>query len=528
VTELAEVDPSAPREVVAPPPPPRWAGAISGVVAAALALFTGHVIALIGDGSAPVDAVNSSFVDRVPRWLKEWAIATFGTNDKIALEVGAYLVIFGIAIGLGVASRRQSAPFVIGSFVLALVGTVSAVERPGTTATTIVAPFVGAVVGSIAFVVACDVTVGRWLASRRPRVSQVPLGWDRRRLLRTTAATGALAVVTGVASQRRETGRARRIETQRRFELPPSDDGAVFADAIHPTDPFITPNDRFYRIDTALSFPRVDLETWRLRLGGLVDGPIELSFDDLLRRPQVERTITLCCVSNEVGGSLVGNAVWQGVLLADLLEEVGVRPEAEQVFSTSLDGWTCGFPIDVARDGRDCLIAVGMNGEPLPVAHGFPARLVVPGLYGYVSATKWLSSIELDTWDREGYWIPRGWSQLGPVKTHSRIDVPRPRQSVPSGEFTIAGVAWAQHTGVARVEVRIDDEPWREATLADDVSDDTWRQWTLTWNATPGEHRITVRATDKSGYTQTETVRPVAPDGATGWHSRLVRVGDAN
>lgn len=526
--ERPEVDPSAPRDDTAFPVPPRWAGALAGGVAAALALFSGQALALIGDGSTPVDAVNSSFVDRVPRWLKEWAIATFGTNDKIALEVGAYLVIFGIAIALGVASRRQSAPFVAGSLVLALVGVISAAERPGTAVMTIVAPFAGAAVGSIAFVVACDMAVGRWLASRRPRVSQAPLGWDRRRFLRTTAATGALAAIAGAASQRGETGRTRRIESQRVFDLPPSDDGAVFADAIHPTDPFITPNDRFYRIDTALSFPRVDLDSWRLRLGGLVERPIELSFDDLLRRPQVERTITLCCVSNEVGGSLVGNAVWQGVLLADLLDEVGVGRDAEQVFSRSLDGWTCGFPIDVALDGRDCLIAVGMNGEPLPIAHGFPARLVVPGLYGYVSATKWLSSIELDTWDREGYWIPRGWSRLGPVKTHSRIDVPRPRQTVPPGEFTIAGVAWAQHIGVARVEVRIDDEPWQDATLADDASDDTWRQWILPWKATPGEHRITVRATDKSGYTQTETVRSVAPDGATGWHSRRVRVGDAN
>lgn len=522
-----EVDPSAPREEIAPPLPPRWAVAVSAVVAAALALFVGNVLALVGTGSTPLDSVNSSFVDRTPRWLKEWAIATFGTNDKIALEVGAYLVILGVAVALGLASRRRSTPFVVGAFVLALIGTFSAVERPGTTGLTFVAPFGGAAIGSMAFVISCDVTLRRWLAARRPHASRAPLGWDRRRFLVTTTVTGALAATAGLTSQRRESVRSSRLEAQRGVGLPPADDGAVFADSIHPTDPYITPNHRFYRIDTALSFPRTDLDTWRLRLGGLVDRPLELSFDDLLSRPQVERTITLCCVSNEIGGPLVGNAVWQGVRLADLLDEAGVRSDAEQVFSRSLDGWTCGFPVDVALDGRDCLVAIGMNGEPLPIAHGFPARLVVPGLYGYVSATKWLSSIELATWDKEGYWIPRGWSRLGPVKTQSRVDVPRPGQRIAPGEFVIAGTAWAQHTGVARVEVRIDDEPWREATLAGDVSDDTWRQWVLPWDATPGEHRITVRATDKTGYTQTEMVRPVAPDGATGWHSRRVRVNDA-
>ena len=522
-----EVDPSAPRDVTVTPIAPRWAGALAGALATALALSAGHALALVGDGPAPVDAVSSSFVDRTPSWLKDWATTTFGTDAKTVLEVGAYLVIFGVAVVLGSAARRRSASFVVGAFVLALIGTASAVERPGTTAFTVIAPFVGAAIGSIVFVVACDVTVGRWLASRRPRESRAPLGWDRRRFIGTTAAAGVLAAAAGFGARREESARTRRIDVQRRVDLPPSDDGGVVADPLHPTDSFITPNDRFYRIDTALSFPRVDLDSWRLRLGGLVDRPLEFSFDDLLRRPQVERTITLCCVSNEVGGPLVGNAVWQGVLLADLLDEAGVRSEAEQVFSRSLDGWTCGFPIDVALDGRDCLVAIGMNGEPLPIAHGFPARLVVPGLYGYVSATKWLSSIELDTWDKKGYWITRGWSRLGPVKTQSRIDVPRPRQTIAPGEFVIAGTAWAQHTGIARVEVRIDDEPWREATLADDLSDDTWRQWTLPWNASPGDHRITVRATDKSGAVQTETVSSVAPNGATGWHSRLVRVGDS-
>ena len=524
MSDLAEVDPSAPRDDGDWGTPPRVAGALAGLVAGVLGLFVGHFVAQIGDGVSPLDLVGGSFVDRTPRWLKEWAIATFGTNDKLVLKIGAYTVLLVIAVSLGVASRRRSSVYAIGSFAVASIGAVSAIERAGTSVASVIAPYVGALVSVATFAVACDVAVGRWLDARRPHESRVPLGWDRRRFLRTTAAAGAVASIAGVVTTRRESGRVERIESQRPDALPSSDGGAVTIDDFHPTDPFITPNDRFYRIDTALSFPNVDLETWRLSFGGLVDRPLEFSYDDLASLPQVERTITLCCVSNEIGGSLVGNAVWQGVLLSELLDRAGVSADAEQVFSRSLDGWTCGFPVEAAFDGRDCLVALGMNGEALPLAHGFPARLVVPGLYGYVSATKWLSSIELTTWDERGYWIPRGWSRLGPVKTQSRIDVPRRGQRVESGEVVIAGTAWAQHTGIARVEVRVDDEPWRDATLADDVSDDTWRQWKIVWEATPGEHRLTVRATDKNGDTQTDRVTPVAPDGATGWHYRRVTV----
>ncbi|MFT3854313.1 MAG: molybdopterin-dependent oxidoreductase [Ilumatobacteraceae bacterium] len=240
---------------------------------------------------------------------------------------------------------------------------------------------------------------------------------------------------------------------------------------------------------------------------------------------QVERVITLTCVSNTVGGDLVGNAVWQGVLLKDLLDRAGVDPAAEQVYSTSIDGFTAGFPLSVAIDGRDAMIALAMNGKTLPLAHGFPARLVVPGLYGYVSATKWLRRIELNRWsDAEGYWVPLGWSRDGPIKTQSRIDVPRASDTLDSGPTTIAGVAWAQHRGVAKVEVRVDDAEWREATSAADVTDDTWRQWTIGWEATSGTHKVQVRATDKTGETQTEQVAPPAPDGATGYHTRRITV----
>jgi DMSO/TMAO reductase YedYZ molybdopterin-dependent catalytic subunit len=261
-------------------------------------------------------------------------------------------------------------------------------------------------------------------------------------------------------------------------------------------------------------------------IGGLVNKPISLSYDDLLDRPQIERIITMCCVSNEVGGEYISNASFQGVKLADLLNEAGVQTTAQQVFSTSLDGWTSGFPVEIALDGRDAMIALGMNGEPLPLEHGFPARLVVPGLYGYVSATKWLSKIELNRWDdAEGFWVPRGWSRDGPIKTQSRIDVPRDGDKVAAGATKIAGIAWAQHRGIEKVEVRVDDGQWQEARLGNDVTVDAWRQWVLDWNASPGKHVIQVRATDKDGKTQTDKVAPPDPDGATGYHTRTVIVG---
>jgi DMSO/TMAO reductase YedYZ molybdopterin-dependent catalytic subunit len=265
---------------------------------------------------------------------------------------------------------------------------------------------------------------------------------------------------------------------------------------------------------------------WKVDITGMVDKALTITYEDLLARPQVERIVTLCCVSNEVGGDLISTASFQGVMLADLLDEAGVQAGAQQVYSTSLDGWTCGFPVEVALDGRDAMIALGMNGQALPLEHGFPARLVVPGLYGYVSATKWLSKIELTTWDaEEGFWVPRGWARDAPIKTESRIDVPRDGEKLAAGPTKIAGIAWAQHRGVQRVEVRIDEGTWQEARLGHDVSDDAWLQWVLDWSPTAGKYTIQVRATDKDGNTQTAEVAPPDPDGATGYHTRTVTVG---
>ena len=352
--------------------------------------------------------------------------------------------------------------------------------------------------------------------------------FDRRQFVAIGGGT-AVAAVAAAALGRRLQGNHEATKVRSAATLP------VAAAPLAPTPPgvevgvpgvtpFFVPNRDFYRIDTALVVPRVDARTWSLTVDGMVDRPLTLTYDDLQKREIIEHDCTLMCVSNEIGGDLIGNARWLGVRLADVLKEAGVQAGADQVFATSVDGFTAGFPLSLALDGREALIAIGMNGEPLPFRHGFPARLVVPGIYGYVSAVKWLSEIRLTTFEEDqGYWIPRGWSALGPIKTGSRIDVPG-RGQIAAGNTAIAGIAWAQHTGISKVEVQVDATPWQTAQLAVDGGIDTWRQWKLAWNATPGEHRIRVRATNAKGETQTEERADVAPDGATGWHEIGVTV----
>ncbi|MDE0615296.1 MAG: molybdopterin-dependent oxidoreductase [bacterium] len=292
--------------------------------------------------------------------------------------------------------------------------------------------------------------------------------------------------------------------------------------------PLITPNEDFYLIDTALSYPQIDPADWSLRIHGMVDQEVEITFDELLDLGLVREQVTLSCVSNRVGGRLVGNAEWVGVPLATVLDQAGVQPRATQIVGRSVDRWTAGFPTAVALDGRIAMVAVQMNGEPLPISHGFPARLVVAGLYGYVSATKWLSDIELTTWEAfNGYWIPRGWAKEGPIKTQSRIDVPRRDSTIDPGPTAIAGVAWAPSRAIEKVEVQVDDEDWVEAELSRETTINSWRQWMVTWNATPGEHQVRVRATDGTGTTQTSEISNPAPDGATGWHTIQVRADEA-
>jgi DMSO/TMAO reductase YedYZ molybdopterin-dependent catalytic subunit len=351
---------------------------------------------------------------------------------------------------------------------------------------------------------------------------------DRRRFF----LTGAAALVAAAAAGGIGNLFARRFradESRAAVALPAPASPAAPAQgaevAVRGLGPFFTPNDRFYRVDTALLVPAVMAEDWRVRVHGMVDREIELDYGGLLARPLIERDITLTCVSNPVGGHYAGNARWIGAPLKPLLEEAGVHPGADQIVSRSVDGFTVGTPTAVAMDGRDAMLAVAMNGEPLPIEHGFPVRMIVPGLYGYVSATKWIVDIELSTFDAfDPYWIQRGWAERAPVKTMSRIDTPSPFLDLRPGEVPIAGVAWAQHVGIQRVEVAVDDGPWHPAELAAEDTIDTWRQWVYRWNATSGEHRISVRATDRSGQTQTAERAEPFPDGATGHHSIVVRV----
>jgi DMSO/TMAO reductase YedYZ molybdopterin-dependent catalytic subunit len=290
--------------------------------------------------------------------------------------------------------------------------------------------------------------------------------------------------------------------------------------------PFITPNGQFYRVDTAIIVPQVDPANWTLRIHGMVARPITITFDELLRRPLIEDYVTLCCVSNPVGGPYIGNAKWLGASYTSLIRAAGPLRGADQLLCTSTDGFTSGTPLSVVLDShRDSLIAVAMNGTALPTEHGFPARLVVPGLYGYVSACKWVVDIEVTTFAAaQAYWVPRGWSQQGPIKTESRIDVPVPGTEVKAGKVTVAGVAWAQHKGIEAVEVRVSGGPWHQATLATVPGIDTWRQWSWQWEAAKGSYLIEARATDKTGYTQTSLVQDVAPNGASGYPSTQVTV----
>ncbi|MEO5723942.1 MAG: molybdopterin-dependent oxidoreductase [Ilumatobacteraceae bacterium] len=522
-----EVDPTMAETT---PARPRWHGAVAGLVSGAVAVTVGMLVAGIIEVVSPIDAVGSTFIDHVPAWLKDLAIRWFGTNDKIALRVGIVVILGFAAIAVGIVADHRPWFGVGGIALFGLVGLLAAVSRPAEPGSAFLPSLLGALVGAWLIY---RLARGEWAGPlATPHRSAVPLGWDRRRFLAVSGAAGATAVAAGFAAQALERNRVQHIRNEIPRALPaaavapgPATLPTATSVELDPATPYFTPNADFYRIDTALSFPRIDIDSWRVEIAGMVAEKLSLSYAELSALPQVQRVVTLTCVSNDVGGDLVGNATWQGVLLKDLLQQAGVDPAGEQVYSTSLDGWSSGFPLSVALDGRDAMIAIGMNGQPLPLEHGFPARLVVPGLYGYVSGTKWLRKIEINRWsDAQGFWVPLGWSRDGPIKTQSRIDVPRRGDTVAAGAAKIAGVAWAQHRGVDTVEVRIDSGEWRPATLSQDAADDAWRQWVIDWDAVPGKHTLQVRATDKTGAVQVEKVTSPAPDGATGYHTRTVTV----
>jgi DMSO/TMAO reductase YedYZ molybdopterin-dependent catalytic subunit len=509
--------------------------ALAGLLTLAVALAIASLLAALMKVDGPIEVVGNRFIDATPRWLKTFAIDQFGRNDKRALLTGIWvvLVLFAAAVGRIAWTRRMAALGAVAAF--GVVGAFAATTRTGSQGGDWLPPIVGAVIGGVALwlLVRSTSAAPPPPAVKTSAPTESPTAYARRRFIATaaaTAATAGIAALTSGAVRRSANTRvatARATRASRGLPVPKSVAKPIAPTATAPggAEPYVTASADFYRIDTALSIPSINVDTWRLRIGGMVDHPLELTYDDLLAMPMIERTVTLTCVSNEIGGDLIGNATFLGVPLADLLKKVGVQAGGEQVASTSDDGWTCGFPTKLALDGRDAMVAVGMNGEVLPTMHGYPARLVVPGLYGYVSATKWLTDIKLTTWDGfNGYWVPRGWSKEGPIKTQSRIDVPKRGAAVTAGKVAVAGVAWAQHRGIAKVELQIDSAPWAEATLADEPTVDAWRQWSYAWDATPGRHVIAVRATDRNGDTQTMEHADVAPNGATGWHTIRVDV----
>ena len=530
-------------------------GAIAGVLAAGTALGVGQFVAgLTGASGSPVVAVGELQIDFTPPWLKDFAIREFGPDDKLVLVSGILVVLAIFAAVIGAAATRRMAYGMAGLGVFAVVGLTAAATRPTATVASLL-PTLAATAAAVAVLrLLIPLVSPPALTAARPAVSFDPVtgtdpvtaadptavepfetpalepeGPARRRFLAAGAATAGVAAGAGLAG-RLLAERSSVASAQRSLRIPKP---AVTTQALPPgvnldipgLSPFVTSNTSFYRVDTALVLPQVDPSSWQLRIGGMVNREITLTFDELLKRPLIEDYVTLCCVSNPVDGPYIGNAKWLGASLASVLREAGIKAGADQLMCTSVDGFTSGTPVQAVMDGRDALLAVAMNGQPLPIAHGFPARMVVPGLYGYVSATKWVTDINVTTFaGNYAFWAQRGWSQQAPIKTECRIDVPNGLNNVGGGTTAVAGVAWAQHKGIEAVQVRVDQGPWNEARLAAVPGIDSWRQWVWEWDATPGQHVLEARATDKTGYTQTSAQAQPEPNGASGYPSVSVTV----
>ena len=554
-----------------------WARGVGlGLATAAAALGAAELTAgLARRFASPITQVGNRVIDAAPPWLKTFAIEKFGTNDKTVLIGSVFVVLLIFAAALGILSRRHRTWSLIGISLFGVIGVAAALAGVGGFLAS-VPSIVGGVVGVLTLRFLADRTwgaapvvddhaagagnsgpvLGEVLSNEvtanevdpdarvdknpnnRP-LSSVITQPSRRVFLTAAGAVTAVGLVAAAGGRWARTrfdaavDRAKVVLPKAKRPLAPIDVAQVTA----PTDgvtPFLTPIENFYRVDTALEVPQVAVADWALTVTGMVDKKLSFTFDELLQRDLVEADMTLTCVSNEVGGQLAGTARWLGVPLRELLDEAGASKDADQIVGRSVDGYTCGFPVS-AVDGRTAMVVVGMNGEPLPIIHGFPARLLVAGLYGYVSATKWLTEIEITRFDRfEQYWVPRGYTAEAPIKTFSRIDTPKPLTNIPAGTHAIAGVAWAQTRGISKVEVKIDDGPWQQSTLAaapntggsngTSENNETWRQWYLQAELTSGSHNVTCRATDGNGDTQPEERAPIRPNGVTGWHSVVVLV----
>ena len=515
-----------------------WA-ALIGALSAALGLAVTNLVTAFGaQHPSLVSSVAARLIDNTPGSLVRFGIDRFGTNDKPALVVGIVVLslVAGVVCGVSAAHRRWMG--VVATIAVSAIGLSLALGDELASRGRL---WLAAILGAGAAVAALlmmlnsfegsDTGVsyddepspgnGRPMKAQDPRVKLA----SRRQFFVVAGGTGVLAataVGVGRALRGSSTDASSSVVLPAPAVLSTSTTDTLDVPGI---SPYITSNDSFYRIDTALFVPRTSTpDSWKVKVDGMVDHPFELTYRDILAMDLVEETITMQCVSNEVGGDLVGNAVWRGVPLKTLLDRAGVQPAGVQIVGKSQDGFTAGFPTANALDGRVALVVIGMNGQPLPPEHGFPVRLVVAGLYGYVSGTKWLTEILLTGWDYDGYWVPRGWAKEGPIKTQSRIDVPRNGAKLSAGKVAIAGVAWAPTRGISKVEVRIDDGDWTPARLGDATNHDTWVQWVVDWDATPGRHTVWARATDGTGAVQIEQQSSPDPDGATGYPVRQVTV----
>ena len=521
----------------------RWPFFVAGAVAVAVAIAVGEIVAgLVQGAPSLVVSVGSLVIDLQPPGAKDVVVSLFGTNDKLALNVLVLVVALAVGGWLGTMARTSLTRATVGFVafgVLALYASLrmEIFSAPLSVVTVILA--VGAALATLRELTDAarlrtggSTIVDPRSSSRRARrkdVATMP-DWDRRRFLVRSGALAVGSVVLGSlgrtllqsAHEEQPASAALPASSLTPAPLTPADSLAVAG-----ITPIVMPNDQFYRIDTALIVPRVDVATWSVKVTGMVEREVSLTYAQLTALPIFEQYVTIACVSNFVGGDLVGNALWRGVHLREVLAMAGVKDGATQIVGRSVDGFTVGFPTEWAMDpSREPMIAIGMNGDPLPVEHGYPARLIVPGLYGYVSATKWLAEIELTTLEAfDGYWVPLGWAKEAPILTQSRIDVPHNGAGLSAGSVAIAGVAWAPDRGVSKVEVRIDAGEWRPASLSSPISKATWVQWRVGWDASAGQHTIEVRATDGTGQVQTDQVSDPAPDGAHGHHTISVRVG---
>jgi DMSO/TMAO reductase YedYZ molybdopterin-dependent catalytic subunit len=497
-------------------------GALLGVVAAGAGLAVSELVSgFLHQRVSPVGAVAESIIRLTPGRVIEGVISVVGQNDKPLLIAVTLLGLFVVSAGVGILAMRSILAAQLVFVAMGIVLVLAVQSRLTSSQAIYIAPILGALTAIV--VLASLAGYARRAADPPPQPAPGRGPEHSRRTFLELAGVLAIgALVVGGTGRVLAHGRAAVEAARRKLKLPvtaPNAPAGVEV-GVEGIVPWVTDQDDFYRIDTALAIPQILPEDWTLRIHGRVDNELELSYQDLLDRGLTQAWLTLCCVSNEVGGDLISNAWFAGVLISDLLTEAGVQDGADAVLSTSDDGWTAGTPLAVLTDNRNAMLAIAMNGEPLSPEHGFPVRMVVPGLYGYVSATKWVVDMEVTSFsDFSAFWTDRGWSAQGPIKTESRIDVPHDGDGVSPGDVAIGGIAWAQHTGIAKVEVRIDDAEWAEAKLGADPSIDTWRQWSYVWTADSGDHRIQVRATDDSGYTQTEDEAGVVPDGATGWHT---------